>query len=150
MISCYDMISCHRPLGGLIGRNNKMTHVERKAGACTRIHIIFIETIMSCHYMRWGWLRLPTLGNRTSIPSERRVRSKYVMRARVPPVENSGITEVPQGTIVGSHMEAILYKDSPFLSIDRIDVNHCTDDSPQMCIVIVDSMLSFFYFHSLM
>ena len=29
-----------------------MTHVERKAGACTRIHIIFIETIMSCHYMR--------------------------------------------------------------------------------------------------
>ena len=119
-----------------------MTHVERKAGACTRIHIIFTETIMSCHYMRWGWLRLPTLGNRTSIPSERRVRSKYVMRARVPRVENSGITEVPQGTIVGSHMEAILYKDTLFLSIGRIDVNHGTNEGPQMCLVIVDSMLN--------
>ena len=91
----------------------------------------------------WGKTRLhlPTLGNRTSIPSERHMRSKDVMRTRVPQGENSGITEVPQGTIVGSHMEAILYKDSRFLSIDRIDVNHCTDDSPQMCIVIVDSML---------
>ena len=117
---------------------------QRAVWGKRRVHLQTLgnrTSIPSERRMRWGWLRLPTLGNRTSIPSERRMRSKYVMRTRVPRGENSGITEVPQGTIVGSHMEAILYKDSRFLSIDRIDVNHCTDDSPQMCIVIVDSML---------
>ena len=41
------------------------------------------------------------------------------MRTRVPQGENSGITEVHRGTIVGSHMEAILYKDTLFLSISH-------------------------------
>ena len=117
---------------------------QRAVWGKTRLHLPTLgnsTSIPSERHMRWGWLHLPTLGNRTSIPSERHMRSKDVMRTRVPQGENSGITEVPQGTIVGSHMEAILYKDTLFLSIGRIDVNHGTNEGPQMCIVIVDSML---------
>ncbi len=92
---------------------------QRAVWGKTRLHLPTLgnrTSIPSERHMRWGWLHLPTLGNRTSIPSERHMRSKDVMRTRVPQGENSGITEVPRGTIVGSHMEAILYKDTLFLS----------------------------------